>query len=178
MMTKKIAFAIAFATLCTARLAQAENVEVYLKDMQDNIQSGYCLDIAKAQGDKANPEDGLQAHTCYSPLGELMVDQIFDTLQFEDGVFYMPEFDVCMTVSGAEAGATVGLAACDGSNSQSFEFSGEGTISLMSTPDLCVTVAEETRTGRSEENQMKALSLEPCSDGMSGSQVWAVRSSL
>jgi hypothetical protein len=177
-MLKKITFAVALCTLFTARLAQADNVEIYLKDMQDNIQSGYCLDIAKAQGAKANPEDGLQGHTCYSPLGELMVDQIFDTDKFEDGILYMPEFDVCVQVASAEAGAAVGLAACDGSENQSFEFSGDGTIVPSGTPDLCVTVAEDTRTGRSKENQMKALSLETCSDDQAGSQQWSVRSSL
>ncbi len=44
--------------------AFAANVEIYLVDMLDNIQNGYCIDIAKGRGANANPEDGLQAHTC------------------------------------------------------------------------------------------------------------------
>lgn len=177
-MNKQISFIIPLCTLLVAPFAQAENVEIYLTDMLDNTQSGYCIDIAKAQGDKANPEDGLQGHTCYSPKGELMVDQIFDTEKFADGVLYMPEFDVCAEISSTDAGASIGLAACDGSAEQSFEFSGEGTIVPASATDMCITVADDTRTGRSDVNQIKVLSLEVCSEDKSGSQMWAVRSSV
>ena len=48
-------------------------------------------------------------------------------------------------------------------------------IAPASAPDMCLTLAEETRTGRSEENQMKALTLEACSDDMAASQTWANR---
>lgn len=167
-------------TTCAAALlltgaAQAESVEVYVTDMLDNIQSGYCLDIAKGQGADANPEDGLQAHTCYSPTGEIFVDQAFDADQFDDGVLYMPEFDVCMQAPSTDAGASVELAACDGSDAQSWAFDGEGTIAPVSAPQMCLTLAEETRTGRSAENQMKALSLQACSSEMEASQVWSNR---
>jgi len=70
-----------FAAAMTASVASAENVEVYVVDMLDNIQDGYCLDIAKGRGADANPDDGLQAHTCYSPSGEVLVDQAFDPAQ-------------------------------------------------------------------------------------------------
>lgn len=82
-------------TVAAAGAAHAENVEIYLTDLLDNTQNGYCLDIARAQGAAANPDDGLQGHTCYSPGGQLGVDQTFDTDKFADGVLYMPEFDVC-----------------------------------------------------------------------------------
>lgn len=160
-----------------AGAVQAENAEVFLLDMLDNTQNGYCLDIARAQGANANPDDGLQGHTCYSASGELMVDQIFDTEKFADSVLYMPEFDVCAMLPSNDAGTQVGLAACDGSDAQSFVFSGEGTIAPASAPDMCVTVAEDTRTGRSDANQIKVLSLEACDDGLSGYQTWSTRSS-
>lgn len=67
-----------FAALMAAGTANAENVEIYVVDMLDNIQNGYCIDIAKGRGADANPENGLQAHTCYSPSGEVLVDQAFD----------------------------------------------------------------------------------------------------
>ena len=79
-----------------AGAAQAEEVEIYLLDMLDNTQNGYCVDIAGGRGADADPVDGLQGHTCYSPAGELLVDQIFDTDMFADNVLYMPEFDVCV----------------------------------------------------------------------------------
>ena len=177
-MLKKLCFTLAFCALATTRFAHAENVEIYLSDMLDNTQSGYCIDIARAQGDKANPEDGLQGHTCYSPQGELMVDQIFDTEKFADGILYMPEFDVCAVVASYEAGTTIGLAACDGSDEQAFVFSGEGTIVPKNGSDMCVTVAEDTRTGRSDANQIKVLSLEACATDKAAYQTWSVRSSL
>jgi len=173
---KKLLFVISVCFM--ASTARAENVEIYLVDMLDNTQSGYCIDIARAQGEKANPEDGLQGHTCYSPKGELMIDQIFDTEKFADGVLYMPEFDVCAEVASAAAGSSIDLAACDGSDGQSFQFSGEGTIVPASAPELCVTVADDTRTGRSDVNQIKVLTLEECSDDKASNQMWAVRSSV
>ncbi|MGR3713746.1 MAG: ricin-type beta-trefoil lectin domain protein [Shimia sp.] len=166
-------FAAASLVLLCAGTTQAGNVEVYVTDMLDNVQDGYCLDIAKAQGANANPEDGLQAHTCYSPSGEIFVDQAFDPDQFSDGTFYMPEFDVCMTVASVEAGAALELAACDGSEVQSWRFESEGTIGPASAPELCLSLGEETRTGRSPTNQMKALTLDACSDA---SVTWAYRS--
>jgi len=165
-------------SIMSAASAQAENVEIYLVDLLDNKQSGYCIDIARAQGEKANPEDGLQGHTCYSPKGELMVDQIFDTDKFADGILYMPEFDVCAEISSTSAGSSIDLATCNDSDMQSFQFSGDGTIVPATATDMCVTVAEETRTGRSDVNQIKVLSLEVCSDERSAYQAWAVRSSL
>ncbi|MCF2905156.1 RICIN domain-containing protein [Octadecabacter sp. CECT 8868] len=165
----------AAAAIAISGAAYAENVEIYVTDMLDNIQSGYCLDIAKAQGANANPDDGLQAHTCYSPSGEIYVDQAFDSEQFADGVIYMPEFDVCMQASSTEAGAEVELVECDGSEAQSWAFDGEGTIAPAAATDVCLTLAEETRTGRSDENQMKALTLETCSEDAAATQTWANR---
>lgn len=165
----------AAAVMLTTGAAHAENVEIFVTDMLDNIQNGYCLDIAKGQGADANPDNGLQAHTCYSPLGEIYVDQAFDSAQFDDGALYMPEFDVCMQVSSTDSGASIELAACDGSDAQSWLFGGEGTIAPASASKMCLTLAEETRTGRSEKNQMKALSLETCSSDMAASQTWANR---
>lgn len=177
-MIRTIAFATAASALFGAGTARADNVEIYLIDMLDNTQSGYCIDIARAQGESANPDDGLQGHTCYSPKGELMVDQIFDSTQFSDGVLYMPEFDVCAEISATTAGSAIGLTSCNGSVEQTFEFSGEGTIVPASATDLCVTVAEDTRTGRSDANQIKVLSLEACSEDNTAYQTWAVRTGL
>ena len=151
-------------------------VEVTLVDELDGIVSGYCLDIARGKKADADPANGLQAHTCYSHEGELAIDQIFDAGKFADEQLFMPEFDVCATVSEIGADATVALAACDGSETQRLVFSGTGQISPVADPTLCVTAAEETRTGRSETNLMRALSLQPCSDSSAATQVWRIRS--
>lgn len=166
---------VALSILAFSGPALAENVEIYLVDMLDNIQDGYCIDIAKGKGDAANPEDGLQAHTCYGTLGEVLVDQAFDPDQFADGVLYMPEFDVCMQAPSTEAGASAELASCDGSTAQSWVFDGEGTITPASAPEMCLTVSGETRTGRSDENQMIALALLACDADQAAYQTWSNR---
>lgn len=164
-------------TVFAATSANAENVEIYLNDILVNKQNGYCIDIAGAKGASANPEDGLQGHTCYSPSGELGVDQKFDSAKFADGVLYMSDFDVCAELSSTEAGTTVDLSTCDGGDAQQFVFSGEGTIVPASAPNMCLTVAEATRSGRSDANQIKVLSLETCDAGKTAYQSWNVRSS-
>ena len=161
--------------LCVPTLAAAENVEIYLTDMLDNKQNGYCIDIAKGKEEAANPDDGLQGHTCYSPGGALGYDQTFDTEKFADGILYMVNFDVCTQISSTDAGSALELAACDGSDAQKFSFDGEGTITPATAPGMCLTVAEATRSGRSDANQIKVLSLETCSDDQAAYQTWAVR---
>jgi len=174
-MTLTKSLPVALSILALASPALADNVEIYLVNMLDNIQDGYCIDIAKGKGDAANPEDGLQAHTCYGTLGEVLVDQAFDPDQFADGVLYMPEFDVCMQAPSTEAGASAKLASCDGSTAQSWVFDGEGTITPASAPELCLTVSGETRTGRSDENQMIALGLLACDADLAANQTWSNR---
>ncbi len=158
--------------------ARAETVEIYLLDMLDNTQAGYCIDIAGGREKQARAEDGLQGHTCYSPGGALGWDQTFETDRFAGGELYMVNYDVCMQAASLEAGSALELAACDGSDAQGFEFSGEGTIVSTAAPELCVTVGEATRSGRSDVNQIKELTLEACSGDMAAYQTWGVRSSL
>ncbi len=177
-MIRTIALAAAVFAFLPVIAPHAAEVEVYLSDMLDNKQKGYCLDIARGKGARANPDHGLQGHTCYSPLGELLVDQIFDSEKFAEGVLYMPKFDVCAYVESTAAGASVGLAACDGTAKQSFVFSGKGTITPAAAPDMCLTVGEATRSGRSDANQIKVLSLEPCTEAKKAYQSWDMRSSV
>ena len=174
-MTRLMMTAALIGPLLVTGAAQAENVEIYLSDMLDNTQNGYCIDIAKGREEAANPDDGLQGHTCYSPGGALGFDQTFDTEKFADGQLYMVNFDVCTEISSTDAGSTLALAACDGSDKQSFVFSGEGTITPTSAPEMCLTVAEDTRSGRSDANQIKVLSLEACDGDRSAYQMWNVR---
>ena len=175
MLKKFIPLTLVAGVALAANSAQAEQVEIYLTDMLDNKQNGYCIDIAGGRGDSADPADGLQGHTCYSPTGSLLVDQIFDTEKFADGQLYMTEFDVCATLPSTEAGTTLSLEACDGSDSQNFVFSGEGVITPASATDMCLTVRTDTRSGRSDANQIKALTVEACSDDQAAYQVWSVR---
>ena len=88
---------------------------------------------------------------------------------------YMPEFDVCAQVASTNERSSVELAACDGSDAQSFVFSDEGTITPVAAADMCLTVGKNTRTGRSVTIQIKALTVETCSDADVATQTWGVR---
>lgn len=171
-MTKAL---LLIAALPIAGAVHAETVEINLVDLLDNTQDGYCIDISGGQGAQADPADGLQGHTCYSPNGEVFVDQGFDSDQFADGVFYMPEFDVCMQAASTESGAALELATCDGSAAQTFTFSDTGMIMPVSASQMCVTLGEDTRTGRSDTNQIKAMTLEACDEAQAANQVWSYR---
>ncbi len=178
MLRKCLPTTSAAALVLSVVSASAEEVEIFLVDMLDNIQSGYCLDIAGGKGASANPDNGLQGHTCYSPPGELLVDQIFETERFADGQLYMPKFDVCARIDAANEGGAVSLATCDGTLEQSFVFSGEGTIAPVAAPELCLTLGEDTRFGRSQQNQIKALTLQSCDDALSAYQTWSTRTDV
>lgn len=156
----------------------ADSVEIALADALDGDLSGYCLDIVGAQ-QNADVTGGLQAHTCYSYQGALGVDQTFETDRLADPVLYMPEFDVCATLAGYEAGASVGLAACDGRAAQSIALTEAGKLSPTEAPEMCLTAAEDTRLGRggTSRHQIKSLTLEPCSDARAAYQTWAARAS-
>lgn len=173
----KAAFPALALMLALSQTAHAERVEIALQDPLDGNLSGYCLDIAGAPGASADPAKGLQAHTCYSYRGALEVDQIFDTARFAEGVLYMPEFDVCATLSAAEAGASVGLAACDGGAAQQIVLDASGHLSPAGHADLCLTAGQDTRMGRggTSPHQIKALSLETCAEDLAAYQIWYPR---
>jgi hypothetical protein len=160
----------------TAEAVEAENVEITLVDMLDGVTSSYCIDIAGGNKD-IDISKGLQAHTCYSYRGEIGADQTFAVSRFASNELYMPNFEVCATVSSLAAGSSIGLAACDGSDLQQISFSEGGTISMLASPNLCFTAAQDSRFGRSKVHQIKALSLEECSASLATYQEWRSRTS-
>ena len=161
----------------TVDAVASENVEINLIDELDGILNGYCLDIAGGN-ENVDPANGLQAHTCYSYDGDLGTDQIFDTATFSDNQLYMPVYDVCAEVASASAGATIGLATCDGNDLQNIVFDADGTIRPSGDTSLCFTAGAESRTGRSGDHQIRDLSLEACSDDLASLQQWSFRTGL
>ena len=153
-----------------------ETVEVLLVDRLDD-QRGFCLDI-RGYKQRAKVDRGLQAHSCYSYQGQLGIDQGFDSDSIKAGRFHMPGFDVCMTAQGAEAGAGLGLAKCDGSPRQGFSLTAKGAIVAKSASKLCVTVAGgESRQGGGGRpvHLIRRLTLEACDAGRAKYQQWRVR---
>lgn len=152
-------------------------VEILLADKLDGIMNQYCVDIAGGNRN-VDTSKGLQAHTCYSYKGSLGTDQIFDSTAFSDNRLSMPRYSVCAALSGLSAGATVGLAPCDGSELQQLTFSGEGPITATAAPEMCLTAGEATRAGGGSQHQIKTLALEPCSEDRRARQQWRTRAQL
>jgi hypothetical protein len=154
----------------------AADVEVTLKDGLDGDLNGYCLDI-KGGGQNINPADGLQAHTCYSYRGDLGSDQAIDPEGIARGEFKIVAFDVCATMEGTEADTEVALSACDGSESQQFDFAENGNISPKSAPGMCLTAGKETAFGRggTSPHQIKTLTLQSCGGDLTAYQEWYTR---
>ncbi|GAB3480525.1 ricin-type beta-trefoil lectin domain protein [Marinomonas epiphytica] len=156
--------------------ANAQQVEITLLDPLDGILNGYCIDVA---GGNRNIDisKGLQTHTCYSYRGSLGEDQAFETKKFTDHALYMPNYEVCATLSGLEAGAKVNLATCNDSPEQSIVLTQTGKLSPSSALNLCLTAGEETRFGRggTSQHQIKTLTLEQCSEQRAAYQTWRTR---
>lgn len=151
--------------------------EVMLSSPLDDSR-GYCLDIAGGKGTNAPVERGLQAHTCYNYTGEILEDQGFEAALISVGSFKISYFDVCMSASSMEAGASLNLEECKASDNQSFSLKDNGQISPNSNPSLCITVdSENKREGRggSPVHVMRPVSLQLCDNSESDYQHWVIK---
>lgn len=157
-------------------LCFAANVEVLLKDKLDGNLSSYCLDIMGG-GQNVDPARGLQGHTCYSYRGELGSDQAMDPDMIANGIFMIPGYDVCVTLTDTAADTKVSLSECDSSEQQKFVFAENGNISPVAATDMCLTLGNETSIGRNgtSPHQIKALSLQNCDSDLAAYQQWRTR---
>jgi len=164
---------LTLSAILMATGAQADQVEISLVDNLDGYLDSYCLDI-KGGGKNIDTSKGLQVHTCYSYKGALGKDQIFDTLEFEYEMLYLPKFDLCAELSQLSAGSNVALATCNSTAEQRFTFSGNGTITSTVEPTLCLTASLDTKLGRNgtSKHQIKSLTLENCSVDLAQFQTW------
>jgi|MEHZ01.5.fsa_nt_MEHZ011436741.1_10 hypothetical protein len=172
---KKSGFLL-LTTIFLSSFTYAVNVEVTLIDELDGDLNSYCLDIVGGKLN-ANPEGGLQAHTCYSYQGELGVDQAMDSELISQGVFKVVGFDVCMTQTAYVEGSTLALGECSGERIQRFSLNGDGSITPSGSPGLCLTAGEETRLGNNGQSrhQIKDLTLESCGAVDKTYQLWRTR---
>ncbi|WP_170770710.1 ricin-type beta-trefoil lectin domain protein [Ruegeria lacuscaerulensis] len=122
----------------------------------------------------ANPEDGLQPRTCYSPSGKVQLGRRSTPFNSRTAL-YLPEVDVCIQTLSTEAGASAELATFDGSAAQNWVFNGAGTIAPSSSPEMCLILTGETRMGRSDHNRIIAIKLQACSDDQAAYQTWSNR---
>jgi len=140
----------------TTGMAAADSVEMTLSSNLDGNLDSYCLDISGSK-ENADISKGLQTHTCYGYQGQMGVDQMFDTQRLAENILYMPEFDVCATVSALKPGASVGLAPCSDSITQKIALTDAGRLSPVSNAELCLTAGTETKLGRVVAHQNTRL---------------------
>ena len=152
-----------------------DNYEIYLLE-QLNENRGYCIDI-KGSKLNADPDNGLQAHTCYSYQGEVSVDQGFDNIKIDEDEFYMPFFDVCMEAENTSASSTLKLRGCNKNEKQKFKFNNNAEIVLNDNTNLCLTVSENSREGGggTPTHLIRDLTLDNCSTDISSRQKWGLR---
>ena len=155
--------------------ASNEYYEIYLLE-QLNENRGYCIDI-KGSKLNADPDNGLQAHTCYSYQGEVSVDQGFDNVKIDEDEFYMPFFDVCMEAENTSASSTLNLKGCNKNEKQKFKFNNKAEIVLNDNNNLCLTVSENYREGGggTPTHLIRDLILDNCSTDISTRQRWGLR---
>ena len=155
--------------------ASNEYYEIYLLE-QLNENRGYCIDI-KGSKLNADPDNGLQAHTCYSYQGEVSVDQGFDNVKIDEDEFYMPFFDVCMEAKNTSASSTLNLNGCNKNEKQKFKFNNKAEIVLNDNNNLCLTVSENSREGGggTPTHLIRDLILDNCSTDISTRQRWGLR---
>ena len=153
----------------------SKNYEIYLLE-QLNENRGYCIDI-KGSKLNADPDNGLQAHTCYSYQGEVSVDQGFDNVKIDEDEFYMPFFDVCMEAENTSASSTLKLRGCNKNEKQKFKFNNNAEIVLNDNTNLCLTVSENSREGGggTPTHLIRDLTLDNCSTDISSRQKWGLR---
>lgn len=155
----------------------ATPVEVVLADPFDDPR-GYCFDTVGFKH-RAQPERGLQAHSCYSYQGVPAVDQAFDAGLIAGGTFRLIAFDRCMSARAMSAGSMLALEPCDGRDAQRFGHRIDGTIRPSAAPGLCVTAGAVSREGGGGDpvHRIRVLALEPCGSGRDGRQHWRQRES-
>tara|TARA_Y200000002_G_scaffold238571_1_gene197071 strand:- start:424 stop:1005 length:582 start_codon:yes stop_codon:yes gene_type:complete len=153
----------------------SKNYEIYLLE-QLNENRGYCIDI-KGSKLNADPDNGLQAHTCYSYQGEVSVDQGFDNVKIDEDEFYMPFFEVCMEAENTSVSSILKLKVCNKNVKQKFKFNSNEEIVLSDNTNLCLTVSENSREGGggTPTHLIRDLILDNCSADISTRQRWGLR---
>ena len=136
---------------------------------------GYCLDIS-GTGPNARVDGQLQAHSCkYGRTTQDQQDQVFVSAPDGSGRILAQHYDRCLTVDAAESGAGLFVRPCSDSELQRWTYSW-GRLSLVSRPDLCLTLAEETEPAGTDAwtspiNRASEISLQAC-DAAEPRQAW------
>lgn len=177
MRTAIITVFFAFATMVTPQHAIADSTaEIMLIDTLDEPR-GFCIDVLGYKH-KANPERGLQAHSCYSYQGSIAVDQAFDDSAIKRSEFRLPWFDLCMTAPALTPGQRPALEPCNGNSRQKFSMGGDGLIYIDGETRMCLTVTDGPSRkggGGSPVHVIRRLTIESCEPQRTKWQRWRTR---
>lgn len=157
-------------------LTATSSVEIYLENILDEPR-GFCLDIVGFKSN-ADPNKGLQAHTCYSYQGSVAIDQGFDLQKMNEKSFYIPGFEVCMQVESTEIPSEISLNPCTGSDKQKFDFNDNGKIYLEVNKNLCLTISKDNSRqggGGNPVHLIRDVKIEMCDPSFEVYQRWGRR---
>lgn len=157
-------------------LTATSSVEIYLENTLDEPR-GFCLDIVGFKSN-ADPNKGLQAHTCYSYQGSVAIDQGFDLQKMNEKSFYIPGFEVCMQVESTEIPSEISLNPCTGSDKQKFDFNDNGKIYLEVNKNLCLTISKDNSRqggGGNPVHLIRDVKIEMCNPSFEVYQRWGRR---
>lgn len=141
---------------------------------------GWCLDAPSAVSGIA----GLHTHTCYLYRNDgadgVAHDQAFIVeLAEQHGIFYLVDYDLCLTMFEPEEGSFVALEACGGdlSHLQKMTMSEEGLVASAYVPELCMTTGEYTTPGGGGNPMhiIRKLTFENCDPSRLDYQAWEFR---
>jgi hypothetical protein len=157
--------------------APDRTVEIVLREHLPDEDRGWCIDAAGHQ-QNAIMEGGVHAHTCYSYENKgIAVDQGFSEQAIEQGSFRLVKFDHCLTMAIDKPDSWIALTPCDGRAEQKFEMTNDGRIEAMASSKLCITLGPDTVFGGGGNpiHQIRAATLDTCSDDKMIFQKWRVR---
>ena len=131
---------------------------------------GYCLDIpGHLSGMRL--ETPMQAHTRKHGIWNL--DGRFDSAALVNGQARMPEYELCLQAESASAGASLGLADCGDTETQTWMLQDSSEFALAASQQLCVTIEEGPGIDAGGPQYVRrGVRLETCSPQASDRQRW------
>lgn len=155
--------------------AQAPSTFVFLKAFYPLDEPRFhCVDIPGHKS-RVNTSRALSVHTCKEGIWHK--DELFDPAALKNGLLRMPEYDLCVTASTADDGASLVLTSCAGNGLQVWTYKNY-RLALKKHPGKCLTIGPEpsrlTGGGRRlpSRHMARSLALQPCAESAIERQLW------
>jgi triacylglycerol lipase len=117
----------------------------------------------------------ISTHSCKYSLPGFWVDELFELTG--SGYLRLPEYDLCLSADGLDAGAHVNSIDCAAASVHAWNVSSGGRVSPADAPALCLTLAaEKVYVNSSPANltpySSRSISIEPCARSLVTHQQW------